>query len=368
MKKEISIFQFCVLIIVSILSLKVLTLPSFIYITAGCDGFISIFFIFIFELMVILIFFYLKNKHKNKSFSEICEASFGKIITKLILFCVFLLVFVKFNMLLWESYTYLRETIFKNAPLYLYMVVLISTTVSLVLFGLNSFARTAEFFIYIIVLCFIIIIIVSLASGSLSNVLPFFKEGLFPFFHGAFDHVSWFGDTFLLFLFIDKIKFVEKSKKKALISFFIVAGFLVLFYACFYGIYTVTSPNHRNAITDIVRFAKRNSTVDTLDWIPIFTIMFIVVIQSSYYFFCMKHTYEQGFKDLNVRRFLVLIVLLICVVNLITTNNIQVFYNLYVDFLKYPSMVIFYLLPILLFLINFFKSKKRRLNYEKSVA
>lgn len=364
MKKEISTNQACIILMLSILALKLLSLPSFIHISAGNDGFLTIFFILCVDFLMILIFFAIRNKFPNKKFAEICEFCFGNLITKIILFLIFFVLSLKLVMIVWESFTYFRETIFKDVTLPVYLILVFITSISLVYFGLNSFARTSEFFFYLIALALFSSLIVVLLSGKVQSLFPILKDGISPSLKAIFDYASWFGDYFFLFILIDKIKFEENTKKKVLFSLLIVGIYIIAFFVVFYGVYTITSPGHKNAITDIVRFAKKISTVDLLDWLPVLTMIPIIILQVTLYLFMLKEIYEQTVNIKSSKYFISFFVVTVFVLSSLYLYNIQILDILFVEYLKYFAVFLFYLLPILLYIVQFIKRRK----YERKIA
>ena len=134
---------FCFLMM---LSSKILALPSLLYKDTGYFALVIIFILLGLELFFLYIFIKLKEKYINLSFFDILSKYLGKIVTKIIYILFFLYFILAFVHLIYDNFIYLREAIFEDAKIERFFLIFFPVVCALAYKGLNSLARTAEFF------------------------------------------------------------------------------------------------------------------------------------------------------------------------------------------------------------------------------
>ena len=107
---------------ISIMGTKLLVLPSLLFFQAGNQAIFLLIFMFSIEFLIMYFILKLKQKFHPLGFAEILSLALGKILTKII-YCFFLVfLFLKFMYIFFESYNFLKEMVFEDAELLLFIV------------------------------------------------------------------------------------------------------------------------------------------------------------------------------------------------------------------------------------------------------
>ena len=87
--KTITARQAGILIFFSVIALKAIILPAVIYLYAGTNGYITMFFAFAVDFGILIGYLTIMQKNPNMTFRDIMSSVFGKIVTYIvyILFC-----------------------------------------------------------------------------------------------------------------------------------------------------------------------------------------------------------------------------------------------------------------------------------------
>lgn len=268
MKKMVTTRQLLFILAVSILTLKVLLLPNVFASNLGRDGYLMLLFIFLCDFLVLLMFLFLMNKYKDMTFEELLQYIFGKTISKIIMF----LLFLYFVMQGWNrfqtNYVYLDDNLYTTLSWYTFAFPIVIVSLFCLKQGLNAYGRLCEFFMPIVLFGFIVTIIVGVFRADYTNALPFLENGV-GFVKNAYKYSAWFGDYMFLIIFFGKVKCDKKFNLKVLIFVAIMFLLVVLFHALFYFTYGNNTICHTNAISDIMQFLPSVSDIGSFDWILI---------------------------------------------------------------------------------------------------
>ncbi len=146
---------------ISVLANKLILLPSLIYIDSENGALatllLCLFIDFVFLLLILKYF----KKNKNVEFVEILKNKLGKVLCRIVLFLFLCYFLIKCVILSNECYAMFRETVFAEAPLYLFLTILLVASNILAIGNFCANGRTAEFFFKPLLLAMIFIIIQS---------------------------------------------------------------------------------------------------------------------------------------------------------------------------------------------------------------
>ena len=363
---KVTSHQLSIILLIASISLKVLLLPSLISLDAGTGLWLSVIIGYVFEFIALVFILKIIRICPTQSFFQVLSSCFSKvgavIISALYAFyfgikCVFILCETRlfFIETLYEEFSWLLFTV----PLFLLICFVISKKTHVV-------GRLYECFSMIVIGGFIFLILAGLQDVHPDGLLPFFSNGMSGVLRGIYNHVFMFGDTAIVLMFCGKIK-IEKNTSFQLKKNLIISGVLVLIFMCIYfGIYENISSMLRFAISSVVQFSPRVSSMGRIDWIAICIWCVTLFLQFILITFIQKNLIND---TLNIKKHKnlsgIVIVLLIFIVTLIIYYNIErVFSLIRQDWAIWLFILLQYIVPIVIYIALKIKGKKE-LKYDQ---
>lgn len=293
MKSEITTRQLGILVFLAFLTTKFINLPSLIYQRSEDVSLVIFSVLTIMEAIVICMILTYISKHAGEKFYDILKNNYGEIIAKLIYLCFFAYFILKFTLFVQGNYAFMRDSIFSNAGKLLYWSILFTIVISIAYSPMKAFSRTCEFFFLILLVGLIMCIALGFFSGSFELPYISFDISASDFFSDIVSLNFWFGDAVFLLVFMDKVK-KDENYNMYVYSYLILAIVILFIFAfCYYGVFPVTAYNHNYAIYDMSVFGPSTVSIGRLDIIPVITMMFYVILQSSLLFKCCKKSIED---------------------------------------------------------------------------
>lgn len=369
---KISYRQLSIVVFMSFISLKLLSLPSFLYIKSGNSSWLVALVLMIIDAVYAFLIIDLMKKSNCKNINEFMEKTLGKPLTKVIL--LFLL--VKFALVLANISKGLEffviENFYNNFSWILFILPLVALCGFMMYKGIRNIARVYEMFVWaILVGCFYI------AFKSLPGVdpyiyIPLLKDGIVPLIESGYTYIVWFGSSSFLIMLFGKVDFKDEKKPKMLIYILLAISLVQFMFFVFYGLFDITSPTHTFAISDISQFSSGRSSIDELSWLVVSLWVIAQALQIALYGYCLMLTIMYVFNIKNKFFPVIIINTYMFLWSYFGANTI----NLEKLFFTHPACIISiiaqYVVPLILWLgyaIN--KQKEKRLKgakYEKTKA
>ena len=279
--KQLTSRQVGIIIFLSILSLKLLIMPSFIYTISKNSSYISIFINLFSDFLTLFAYFIFMKKYPNTTFKTALEQCFGKWIARIIFSALAIYFFVKAFLTVKQIQNYFNRIIFDDFGWLDYIFPSIVLLIYLSTKNFKTFGRASECLIFFALISTFLLVILNVSSVNLSELLPFFKNGVQPILDSSFKTTFGFGDYAFLLLFLGKIK-IEKNTKRTIIFYSVLAGLMVLvFYILFMSTFGNYSINKNIALSDLSLNQAIPLTVGRLDWINILIWSFILFFNAG---------------------------------------------------------------------------------------
>jgi len=355
MKKEITGHQIAIVTMLSLMGLKLLALPSFLFESGREDNLYSFYLFLLFDLLILAAILFVVWKNKEFSFAAFCEKHFGRWGAKIIYILVFTMFFFKAHMLFAESFSYFQSTLYIDKPQHLYFFTMLSLMFFFAVFGIKAFFRTVEIFAWAFGIGLIICIAIPFLSGDTNLFLIPIQNGFGNVFLGGGERAFWFGDYLFLLILFDRVKFEKRHKKHFGIYLTFAVAYLILFYLLFFRIFGADMAGMRNAITDVVGYTRKSIGISSIDWLPILLMILFTCFQSGLFFFVSKDMWEKTTETKNPHlfSFVWIIGVILCV--WLWLNNMQIIEQFARTVLVYPAIVLHYGLPLLFVAITLVK-------------
>lgn len=360
-KSEISTRQLGIMIFYAFCGLKFINLASLLYQKIEDTAFVVVLFLALVDVLIFVCILTFIKHHPGVSFYDYLSKKVGVICAKIIYFLIFFYYLIRFSSFIAGNYSFLRDAIFSTAGKYFYLSIIIPIVVALGYSTMKAFSRTCEFFFAIAISGFLICIALGYFSGSFS--LPFLSLDTTGgnFFSTALEFNYWFGDGLFLLLFMDKIRVEKNFMGRSL--FFLGLSFVcvMLFVFCFYGVFGRTSFIHHYTIYDVAVFGPEALDVGRLDLIPVLTMMFFIILQSSIMFRAVLISLEdfcEASHDKNVGSIVICVLASLALIYFLFANDDKTF-SFFQGWFKWFSLGVAFVLPILL-LFDLLKRRRRK--------
>ena len=353
MKKLVTVRQLIFILISSMVTLKVLLLPSLLAKDIGRDSYLFVFTFLFFDFIILITFVFIFNKYPDLSFYEIIKKLFGTIIAKIIMFCFFVFFFIKCWAVFQTNYNYLNENLYTNLNWLTFSLPILFGVLYMAKFGVNAAARLMEVCFPVIVIGFILALTVGLFRADFSNLLPFCEKGYFIHMPKILRYSFWFGDYVIFVVFFGNIKQEKRQNLKVLISVLISIFIVVFFIAIVYAVFDYNTATHSNAISDILQIIPAGSDVGTFDWVLILiwdiALFLFFTFNALGAFYSFRQTFFKRWQLFTIS-FILALVLLINILTSFDIHNSIIFVQNYAWYFCFAMQ---YVVPILIFLFSF---------------
>lgn len=344
----------------SFISLKLLVLPSVLYIHSGNMSWLVVLVLMILDGIYALLTIDLMKKNQNKNINEFMKETIGPVLTKIFLAVLALKFLLQVANIVKGLEFFVVENFYNNFSWVLYTLPLVAVTGFMMYKGLRNIARVQEMFYLSIIIGCIYIAFKSLSDVDPLVYLPMFKDGFMPLVGSGYRHINWFGSsTFLLILF-GKVDFTNEKKKTSV--FYIIFAILLvqLLYFVFYGLFDMTSPTHTFAISDISQFSSSKSIIDELSWLVVSLWVVTQSIQIALYGYCLVITLMFLFhikSKIVVITIVDLVIVALGYIGSATINLEQIFFT---NFASIVTIIAQYVIPLVLLLGHVINKKTKQ--------
>ena len=366
MKKLVTVRQLVLILIISMVTLKVLLLPSLLAKDIGRDSYIFMLLMLVLDFLVLMVLLFIFNKNPNLSFYEIIQKMFGTIGAKIIMFLFFLFFLLKSWGTFQTNLSYLNENLYTSLDWYIFAFPILIAVFFIASFGVNSLARLVEIVAPVIIVGFLGCFAVGLLRAEFSSLLPFMEKGFFTHIPTIFRYSYWFGDYMIFIVFFGNVKEEKHSTKKISITIVVSILLVVFFTAVAYSLFNYNSVTHTNSISDVLQVLPSISDIGSFDWVMVLIwdcslfLFFTLNILGAFYSF--RQVFFKKHQLLSV--FIILAVMLLCCVAI----NFDIFgaINLVRDYGCYFSFAMQYVLPVILLIFSY-KIKRRKVNAQATM-
>ena len=282
---KISYRQLSIVVFMSFISLKLLTLPSFLFIKSGNMGWLVALVLMIIDAIYSFLLIGLMKKSNCRNINEFMEKTLGRFLTKIILSVLL----VKFALVVANISKGLEffviENFYNDFSWILFVLPLIALCGFMIYKGIRNIARVYEMFVWAIIVGCVYIAIKSIPGVDPLVYIPMCKDGVLPLFEASYTYITWFGSATFLIMLFGKVDFKDEKKSKMIIYILISIALIQFMYFVFYGLFDTTSPTHTFAVSDISQFSSGRSSIDELSWLVVSLWVIAQALQIALYGF-----------------------------------------------------------------------------------
>ncbi len=222
--------------------------------------------------------------------------------------------------------------------------------------GVKALARSADLSLFLFLVPFLGLIVMSVGQTDLSAVLPIFGEPFKGTVKGALASAPHFADVALFLPFFCGYRYQKGDGKKVVASYGLGAAFVLLFFAVFLGLYTSLAPREHYAFIKVAQYFPALDTVGRIDLIVSYFLTVVLLFYTCLPIFCTVEFFSAGLN--TSKRVLPSLVLNVALLAFVFFFNQR--YNAFAAFYTraYPVFWLFSVLIPLLGLLLVFKKPK----------
>ncbi|MBQ3047480.1 MAG: GerAB/ArcD/ProY family transporter [Clostridia bacterium] len=367
---KISYRQLSIVVFMSFIALKLLSLPSFLYIESKNSAWLVALVLMLIDALYTFILVGLMKKNNCRNINEFMEKTLGKFLTKIIL----ALLLVKFAFTVANISKGLEffviENFYNDFSWSLFIFPLVILCGFMIYKGIRNISRVFEMFVWAILIGCIYIAVKSVPGVDPYIYMPFLKDGITPLLSSAYTYIMWFGSSTFLIMLFGKVDFKDEKKSKMIIYIVLAIALVQFMFFVFYGLFDVTNPTHTFAVSDISQFSSGRSSIDELSWLVVSLWVVAQALQIALYGYCLMLTIMYLFNIKNKVVPVIIIDIYLILWSYLGANTINLERIFFSDFVSITSIITQYLIPLLLWLgyaVYSYKEKKKGAKYERKI-
>lgn len=142
--------------------------------------------------------------------------------------------------------------------------------------GLKAIGRVADLSLFLFLLPFLLLLVMSLVEADASNLLPIFEQD-FSHTAKAFTYTSpHFSDVALLLPLVGNLRYKKGDGGKIMTGYGVGALCTLTFLAIFYGVYSTIAPREHYAFAKIAQYFPALSVVGRIDLLLVYMLCIVL--------------------------------------------------------------------------------------------
>lgn len=364
-KGRISALQLAILMNPTIIATAILLVPAITGKFAKQDMWLSPIWASSTGFLSVLIVHLLNKHYLKETVIQFSEKILGRIPGKLV-GLVFLLFYLHISAIILREYGEFVVGIFLH---YTPILIVIGSMTFVCSFavrgGLEVIARSAQIFVPLIVILFLVIVILLIPDLKPSNIFPIMEEGVIPSLMGAVVPSSWFSEFFLISFLFPYLKDREKGVKWGIISVFSVLVILVITNIFSLFLFGGITPSFTYPVMNAARYANIADFLQHLESIVMAIWVAGTFVKNSVFYYALVLGTAQWLKLADYRSLVLPVGLLLTVVSIWSAPNLEELAHYLSTTLPFYFISVQMFIPIFLLFILVMR-KKIRLNNIKN--
>lgn len=356
--------QACFLILVCLVSNKLQRLPNFIATNVHRNGYFVFLILGTIDILMMCLILITNKRSKHRDVYQICQRAGGNVFAKIIMFMLSIFFFIS-ALIPYESiHDLFAYVLFDHLSWEVYSILLISAIFFLASKGIKNIGRTTELFFYFMFISLLGLLVLGVTTTHFERILPIYNINFSKILKTCFDYSIWFGDFFIVYMFIGKIKEDDGKIGWQFILVQCIGVLIVTFaYIVFYGIYENLAPNQGSLISSISQFSLLNLDIGRVDLLLVLAFEFSTFIASAVFVYSASHCLSKIFEVKNKIFTLIPLIITMYVLDITLFKSVQVGAGVLSFVTRYFYPVIILFVPISVLLATYranSKDKKQR--------
>ena len=166
--------------------------------------------------------------------------------------------------------------------------------------GLRELGRMADLCMPLFLIAFLGLTVMSLGESDFGALLPWFEFPVNKILDAVKNTTVHFSDALFLLPLIGNSDYQKGDGKKIMTAFWMGAGFVLIFLAVFYGVFTTLAPRQHYAFSKIAQYFSALRTVGRIDLLLVYLLTAILLIATILPILlsslCLREVFSEKFK------------------------------------------------------------------------
>lgn len=269
-KNDIKISQICALFLTLLPLGKIISAPSYFAQLCNEKLWQPVIILFLVDILFIFYIFFIIKKAQNKTFFAILSDNYSEFFAKTVYFIYAIFFLIKAFLPLIEHKSLIENSFYESLPSPPVFYPLFAVTVYISLKGLKTLGRAAQIGTVITWTGLGITLYLSATTGDWQALLPIFYGTTKSTAICSLNGILWFNDAIYLLFFMGHFDTQKHGLLKLIISYAVPSVAIILFFCCFYSIFTSVAATQKLAINTISIFSVALENVGRFDYLAVF--------------------------------------------------------------------------------------------------
>ena len=361
MEKTISSNQAGLLNAVFTVSLKLSALPALLYGICGNDAYIACLISLILDFLGTLIILKVMKDNPGITFFEFLSNTLGRWVAIVIYTLLFIFFFSKCIIALLELHDYYLATLFEDLNPLFFLLTLSALLLFLMSKNFRALGRTIEFCFWPLVFGVIFSLLYPIGDMQIFNLLPILEEGIYPISKAILRSSIAFGDFTMLIMLMGHVDLKNKTRKRILVYFTLIASFVFNFFMVFIGCFGNISRTQSLALAELPLHNSTPATIGRLEWLTIIIWTTMLLLDAGILSLCCKKCINHIFNSFDNKPILFVTWIIIIVTLILTFLQLGKVLSITTSIPFSASILIFEIfVPLLALITNWVRKRKNK--------
>jgi spore germination protein KB len=306
---------------------------------------------FLFILPAFLALNFLLKKFQDKHLLEISRAAFGKWITFIIGFILFLILLLNTS---FETRSYTDQLMtmnFPKTPTFILYLLFLLICLGGAKKGWESIGSVAWMVFPYVTIALTLLVFLLTKDNVVNRMFPIFGPGKWEIAKASFKYISIYGDGLviaMMYPFVKSHKTYTKSLYGALIYSVMIMALLYLSYALLFDYQSVGKITY--PFNEAIRFVSIGKVITNIETFFLTFWLLVVIVKFSVYIYLVSKVFGYVFHIEEFEHTLIPITILILLIGLMPENQVENIFVLRNQIMTYGKYLMLFL-PLLLLIV-----------------
>ncbi|HLS08423.1 endospore germination permease [Lentibacillus sp.] len=363
-KGKINTLQMAILIYPTVIATAILLVPAVTGEQARQDMWLSPIWASLAGFLAAFIAIQLNKRFPKQTLIQYSETIAGKFLGK-----VNGLVFILFlahvcGVILREYGEFVKGNFLEDTPMAVILGSMILICAFAVRGGLEVIARSAQIFVPVVIVLFIVIILLLTPDMNPGNMLPVFENGLIPSLKGAVMPAGWYLEFFMISFLLPFIRNQKKAVKWSAATVIAVMFTLVITNMVTMFVFGAITDQFTYPVMEAARYISITEFIQHMESVVMAIWVGGIFVKISVFFYATVLSTAQWLKLSDYRPIVFPFAFIISVLGHWSAANLQELEKFLVETFPIYSLVFLAVIPIMLLLAAIILSKRSNPNAE----
>lgn len=345
--------QICLIFLAVVPVTKLVSMPSFLTMSANRSLWISAIICFLLDL-VLFIFMALACKKFDCTFFEALEKTFGQTWAKVVMGVFAIFFFIKALYPILEERYFIENTFYEEITTDFVFFPFFALCFYLCFKGLKALERTSFLLALFSVIGVVLTFILTYKESEIAKLLPLFQESPKQILGGSLNSLLFCGEGVYLLFFIGR---TDNNKKLVLpLTFTLIGGYIavIALFVAFYGVFGEVSMTKIFSLSQMSHYSLILSNIGRLDSLACFLIDFARLFAIAFPLIlcveCCRYIFGEKLKVTLISSGVVVILSLIFVI--VFNQKVVYTFNMINKLFRFFLLPINFILPFFVFTLR----------------